>query len=110
MPRQSISIRPTPRLPFARFAWHVVLVSLAALLPLLAFYIAMQPGFAAMLAGGGPALSRFLRQVATNGLPVVFAVNYLGFLLYALSGPLGGAVRLYRQRGNRSGPESSRRL
>lgn len=70
-------------LPIAIFARNVALVSLAALLPLLVLYVALQPGFAAMLSGGGPALSRFLRQVATNGFPVVFIVNYFGFFLYA---------------------------
>lgn len=71
-------------LPFAIFARNVAFVSLAGVLPLLVVYVALQPGFAAMLAGGGPALSRFLRQVATNGFPVVFVVNYAGFFLFAL--------------------------
>ena len=70
-------------LPIAIFARNVALVSLLTLLPLLAIYVALQPGFAAMLSSGGPALSRFLRQVATNGFPVVFIVNFLGFVLYA---------------------------
>jgi len=70
-------------LPIAIFARNVALVSLAALVPLLVVYVALQPGFAAMLSGGGPALSRFLRQVATNGFPVVFVVNYIGFFFYA---------------------------
>ena len=52
-------------------------------MPLLVLYIALTPGFAAQLMGGGPALGRFLRQVLTNGLPVVFAVNYVGFFLFA---------------------------
>lgn len=70
-------------LPIATFARNVAVVSLAALLPLLAVYVALQPGFAALLIDGGPALWRFLRQVATNGFPVVFIVNYVGFFLYA---------------------------
>ena len=69
-------------LPFGRFARNVAVLSLAGLLPLLVLYIALQPGFGAMLLDGGPAVSRLGRQVLTNGLPVVFAVNYLGFVLY----------------------------
>ncbi|MGP1356573.1 MAG: hypothetical protein ACTS11_08610 [Roseicyclus sp.] len=70
-------------MPFARFAWRTILVSLAGLVPLLALYVALTPGFGAALAGGGPALSLFLRQVVTNGLPVVLAVNYVAFVLFA---------------------------
>jgi hypothetical protein len=54
-------------------------------------YVLLAPGFAPALAAGGPALGRFLRQVVTNGLPVVFAVNYVSFILYALmQRPAGG--------------------
>lgn len=70
-------------LPIAIFARNVALVSLAVLLPLLALYVALQPGFATLLSSGGPALSRFLRQVATNGFPVVFIVNFAGFFRFA---------------------------
>ena len=52
---------------------------------MLVLYIALSPGFTTALAGGGPALGRFLRQVLTNGLPVVVMVNYVGFFLFALS-------------------------
>ena len=69
-------------LPFGRFARNVAALSLAGLLPLLALYAAVQPGFGTMLLDGGPALSRLGRQVLTGGLPVVFAVNYLGFVLH----------------------------
>ena len=69
--------------PFTRFAWRTALLSLAGLLPLLALYVALTPGFATALAGGGPALSLFLRQVVTNGLPVVVVVNYVAFVLHA---------------------------
>jgi hypothetical protein len=31
-----------------------------------------------------PSLARFLRQVTTNGLPVVFAINYVSFFLFAV--------------------------
>jgi hypothetical protein len=87
-------------MPFTRFAWRTVLVSLAGLVPLLALYIALTPGFAASLAGGGPAVSLFLRQVVTNGLPVVVVVNYVAFVLHAAlterpgRGDAAGAIAL----------------
>ena len=68
-------------LPFSRFAWNTLVASLAGLLPLLVLFIAMTPDLAGHLAGGGPALSRFVRQVLTNGVPVVFVVNYVAFFL-----------------------------
>ena len=52
---------------------------------MLALYILLSPGFASALADGGPSLRRFLRQVLTNGFPVVVMVNYVGFFLFALS-------------------------
>ncbi|MDG4648177.1 hypothetical protein P6F26_06955 [Roseibacterium sp. SDUM158017] len=70
-------------MPFLRFARNTLIVSLAALVPLLALFVSLRPGFAGMLLEGGPALWLFLRQVLTNGLPVVFAVNWVGFVLYA---------------------------
>ena len=72
------------KLPFWRFAGNTLMVSCLSLLPLLLLYIALTPGFAGMLFDNRMALSRFLRQVVTNGLPVVFAVNYVSFFLYAL--------------------------
>lgn len=68
--------------PFLRFVLNTLVASLLGLFPLLALYIALTPGFTNMLLDGGPALERFARQVATNGLPVVFAVNYISFFLY----------------------------
>ncbi|OSQ50695.1 hypothetical protein [Marivita geojedonensis] len=68
-----------------RFLRNVLLFSLAGLIPVLAIYVLLTPGFASALAEGGPPLRRFLRQVLTNGLPVVFVVNYVGFFLFALS-------------------------
>lgn len=68
-----------------RFLRNVLLVSIAGLIPPLALFVFLSPGFATALSQGGPALLRFLRQVLTNGLPVVFAINYVGFFLYALS-------------------------
>ena len=73
----------TLSMPFSRFVRNTVLLSLASLLPLLVLYVALRPGFTAMLMDGGPALSRFLRQVATNGFPVVFIVNYISFFHFA---------------------------
>lgn len=70
-------------MPAMRFARNTLVASLLGLLPLLVLYIALTPGFAAQLMGGGPALCRFLRQVLTNGLPVVLVVNYAGFFLFA---------------------------
>ena len=72
-------------MPAAQFVRNVLLFSFAALLPVLLFYVLLAPGFAPALAAGGPALMRLLRQVATNGLPVVFAVNYVSFFLFAMT-------------------------
>ncbi|WP_027258032.1 MULTISPECIES: hypothetical protein [Leisingera] len=72
-------------MPAWQFVRNTLVVSCAGMLPLLLLYIALTPGFGALLLKGGPALSRFLRQVVTNGLPVVFAVNYVSFFLYAAS-------------------------
>lgn len=72
-------------LPFSRFAANTLILSCITLIPLLLFYVALTPGFGSMLLENGPALRRFLRQVLTNGIPVVFAVNYLSFFLYAVS-------------------------
>ncbi|MBZ0124247.1 MAG: hypothetical protein K8F31_10215 [Roseovarius sp.] len=70
-------------MPAGRFLWNTLVFSLISLIPAVIVYIAMTPGFGGMLAGGGPPLGRFLRQVATNGLPVVFVVNYVSFFLFA---------------------------
>ena len=72
-------------MPGFRFLRNVMLLSIAGLLPVLALYVLITPGFASALGQGGPGLQRFLRQVLTNGLPVVVVINYVGFLLYALS-------------------------
>ena len=68
-----------------RFLRNVLLVSIVGLIPPLALFVFLSPGFSTALSQGGPALLRFLRQVLTNGLPVVFAINYVSFFLYALS-------------------------
>lgn len=73
----------TPRLPPARFVGGITIVSIAGLLPVLVLYIALIPGFRAHLWAAEGALGALLRQVATNGLPVVFALNWLSFVLLA---------------------------
>lgn len=73
-----------PELPATRFAWNVMLVSLAGLVPAVALYVATSPGLAAHLLATDGAGRRFLRQLLTNGLPVVFAVNFAGYLLCGL--------------------------
>jgi hypothetical protein len=70
-------------MPAGRFARNTLVASLLGLLPLIVLYVALTPGFAAQPLSGGPALGRFLRQVLTNGLPVAFVVNYIGFFLFA---------------------------
>ena len=70
--------------PGFEFARNTLIASLLGMAPLLILYVFLTPGFAAHLATGGPALSRFLRQIITNGLPVVFAVNYIGFFVFAI--------------------------
>jgi hypothetical protein len=70
-------------MPAARFARNTLVASLLGLLPPFFLYVALTPGFTSQLMSGGPALGRFLRQVLTNGLPVVFVVNYVGFFLFA---------------------------
>ncbi|MCC5971658.1 MAG: hypothetical protein JJU15_17070 [Pararhodobacter sp.] len=70
-------------LPFLRFARNTLLLSLAGLAPTLALYIVLAPGLWSHLLAMDAALARFARQVATNGLPVIFVVNALGLVLYA---------------------------
>lgn len=70
-------------LPAGHFLRNTLAFSLLSLLPVLLLHIGLTPGFTEHLKQGGPALSRYLRQVFTNGLPVVFAVNYLSFFLLA---------------------------
>ena len=71
------------RLPAARFLLNTVLLSLAGLAPALGLYISLTPGFWGHLAGAPGAFGPFLRQVLTNGLPVVAAVNGVALLLFA---------------------------
>jgi len=70
-------------LPAGRFLSNTVLLSLAALGPVLGLYVARTPGFAGHLAGTEGALAPFLRQILTNGLPVVVVVNWAALVLFA---------------------------
>jgi len=51
------------------------------MLPFLIAFVALTPDFTTILMTNPTALSRFLRQVVTNGFPVVFIVNYIGFIV-----------------------------
>ncbi|MCC5985627.1 MAG: hypothetical protein JJU42_14815 [Rhodobacteraceae bacterium] len=67
------------------FALRVLALSGAALLPVLALYVGQVPGMAAHVLSGGAASARFLRQVLTNGVPVVFVLTWATALM--LAGP-----------------------
>lgn len=71
-------------LPFLRFCWNVLVFSAISLFPVLLFYIVLSPGLGAMLFTNDAAFVRFMRQVLTNGMTVVFAVNYAGFFVLSL--------------------------
>lgn len=79
------------RLPVGRFLRNTALLSLAAVVPVLGLYIARTPGFAGHLAGTEGALGPFLRQILTNGVPVVVAVNWAALILFARA--RAGAIR-----------------
>ena len=70
-------------MPALRFARNTLVFSLFGMIPVLLAYVALTPIFGTLLLGGGPPLSRFLRQVVTNGLPIVFVMNYVSFFLFA---------------------------
>lgn len=70
----------SPELPFGRFLRNVVVLSIAGILPFLLAYVLTTPSFTMMLVTNTTALGRFLRQIMTNGFPVVVLVNYLGFV------------------------------
>lgn len=70
--------------PFHKFVANTLIASCLSLVPLLLIYVLLTPGFATMLLDNRLALGRFLRQVVTNGLPVVFVINYISFFLFAL--------------------------
>ena len=72
-------------MPFARFALNVLLFSCLGLVPFLILYISLRPGFWSSLIADPLARDLLLRQVVTNGLPVVYLINHVGFALYAVS-------------------------
>lgn len=73
------------RLPFTRFARNTALLSLLGLVPVLILYIALIPGFWSHLTTSDAALARFVRQILTNGLPVVFTVNAVSLIMFSRS-------------------------
>ena len=73
------------RLPFTRFARNTAVLSLLGLVPVLILYIALIPGFWSHLTTSDAALVRFVRQILTNGLPVVFTVNAVSMILFSQS-------------------------
>jgi hypothetical protein len=79
---------------FTRFVLNVLLFSCLGLLPFLILYISLRPGFWSSLIADPLARNLLLRQVATNGLPVVYLINHVGFALYAgLADRERGALR-----------------
>lgn len=70
-------------LPFLRFARNTLLLSLAGLVPALALYFGQVPGLWPHLLASDEALSRFARQIVTNGLPVILVINAFGLILFA---------------------------
>lgn len=73
------------RLPFTRFARNTVLLSLLGLVPVLILYIALIPGFSSHLTTSDAAQARFVRQILTNGLPVVVTVNAVSLIMFSWS-------------------------
>ncbi len=72
-------------MPGLRFLRNVALFSLAGICAALLVYVLVTPGMVRSLSQGAPNVKLILRQVLTNGVPVVLAVNYSGFFLYAWS-------------------------
>lgn len=68
------------QLPFGPFCRNVTVLSILSLLPFLVVFVALTPDFAKILVANPTALSRFSRQVVTNGLPVIVIINYVGFI------------------------------
>ncbi|MBT8411724.1 MAG: hypothetical protein KJP02_08005 [Octadecabacter sp.] len=62
----------------------MLVVSCAAISPLLVIFVLSTPGFVDLLGQNATARSRFFRQVLTNGLPVVLVLNYFSFFMFAL--------------------------
>lgn len=69
-------------LPLSRFVLNTLLLSVIGLMPVLVLYIVMVPGFGSHLMTADAALSGVIRQILTNGLPVVFLVNLFSLSLF----------------------------
>ena len=67
-------------IPFSRFFRNVLLLSCFSILPFLLIFILLSPGFLTLLTTNGTAFIRFNRQVLSNGVLVVFVINYIGFI------------------------------
>jgi hypothetical protein len=78
--------------PGGRFVRNIALFSLASLGVLLAIYLARVPGLWGALVESAAAREPFLRQVLSGGLPVVLAVNFFGFMAFAVA-TRGAAAR-----------------
>ncbi len=70
-------------LPVGLLARNVVLLALAGLVPVLAVYITREPTLWAHLRYSPGAGGAFLRQIISNGLPVVVIVTAIGVLMRA---------------------------
>lgn len=84
----------TTKMPFRQFALATGIISLLWLVGLLTLYVLGTQGFAGHLLGSGDALARFLRQVITNGLFIVFIINYLSYFLHAFHADQFGIDRI----------------
>lgn len=78
-----MSLYFTPHMPALLFVRNVAIFSLSAFLILLLVYISSVPGWWHQLATEEEARASFIGQLFGNGLPLVFAVNYVGFTLYS---------------------------
>ena len=86
----------SPKMTYTRFALNVLLYSCLSLLPFLILYVSLRPGFWSSLIADPLARGLLLRQVLTNGLPIVYLINHIGFALYAgLAGRKGDALKAF---------------
>jgi hypothetical protein len=68
-----------------RFLLNVALLSILSLLPFTILHVFRTAGFATLVMNDATAAGLVLRQIATNGFPVVFIINAAGFVLYGSS-------------------------
>ena len=76
---QGLESHFNPEIPFSRFFRNILLLSCFNILPLLLIFILLSSGFLTILATNATAFIRFNRQVLSNGVLVVFVINYIGF-------------------------------